>query len=191
MEKIYADDDQILLHALCQDSEAAFNKIYDKYWSMVYTDAYRRLKNHAQAQDITQEIFVKLWIRRDELNISNLRAYLKVSVRNRVLNLFEKERRYISFEQLLYNNIRAGDDHADRIALKNEFMEAYNALVNALPAQRQKIFRYHFDDGLPTEEIARRMELSRKTVQNQLGRATSFLKTQLTHLFLLCVIFWL
>src|SRR5699024_9030181 len=189
MAKLYPDDDQVLLSKLQQSCEKAFSQIYDKYWELVYTDAFRRLKDRAQAKDITQEIFLKLWVRRESLQIENLRGYLRVSARNRVLNLFEKENRYVPFEQLLLKVKEK--EGADFLAVKNEFLEAYKALVKALPTKRQKIFRYHFEEGLSTDEIAKKLELSRKTVQNQLGRAVYSLKTVLTHFFVIVVIFFL
>ncbi|HLR37904.1 MAG TPA: sigma-70 family RNA polymerase sigma factor [Chitinophagaceae bacterium] len=185
MEKDYIDDHELLTR-LQQDNEKAFNEIYDRYWSLVYTDAFRRVKSHAKAQDLTQDLFIKLWTRRKELDISNLRAYLRVGIRNRVFNLFEKERRYVPFEKLL--QLPVEENQADITAIRNEFMAAYQALVDALPEKRQKIFRYRFDDGLSTEEIAEKLNISRKTVQNQLGRATSSVRSELTQLIVIAAI---
>jgi len=185
MEKDYIDDHELLTR-LQQDNEKAFNEIYDRYWSLVYTDAFRRVKSHAKAQDLTQDLFIKLWTRRKELDISNLRAYLRVGIRNRVFNLFEKERRYVPFEKLL--QLPVEENQADITAIRNEFMAAYQALVDALPEKRQKIFRYCFDDGLSTEEIAEKLNISRKTVQNQLGRATSSVRSELTQLIVIAAI---
>jgi len=185
MEKDYIDDHELLAR-LQQDEENAFNEIYDRYWSLVYTDAFRRVKSHAKAQDLTQDLFIKLWTRRKELDISNLRAYLRVGIRNRVFNLFEKERRYVPFEKLL--QLPVEENQADITAIRNEFMAAYQALVDALPEKRQKIFRYRFDDGLSTEEIAEKLNISRKTVQNQLGRATSSVRSELTQLIVIAAI---
>src|SRR5699024_9340820 len=185
MEKDYIDDHELLAR-LQQDNEKAFNEIYDRYWSLVYTDAFRRVKSHAKAHDLTQDLFIKLWTRRKELDISNLRAYLRVGIRNRVFNLFEKERRYVPVEKLL--QLPVEENQADITAIRNEFMAAYQALVDALPEKRQKIFRYRFDDGLSTEEIAEKLNISRKTVQNQLGRATSSVRSELTQLIVIAAI---
>lgn len=149
-------------------------------------DALRRLKDRVQADDITQEIFVSLWLKRETLDINNVPAYLRASVRNRILNLFEKERRYVSFEQLLPE--ASQDDPADAGALSREFLQAYVKLVESLPSQRRKIFKYYYDQGLSTDEIAQRLSLSRKTVQNQLGTAVAYLRSSLSNLLFLAVI---
>lgn len=183
----YQDEDY-LLSKLREGCTEAFNILYEKYWKTVYTDALRRLSNHDQSQDITQDIFAYLWLKREELQIDNLPAYLHIAVRNRVLNLFEKEKRYIPFERLLHNTLHLQSDRPDITALHNEFLNAYNALINSLPPQRRRIFKQYYEEGLSTLEIASRLSLSRKTVQNQLGRAVAFLRSELSNLFLLWLI---
>ena len=190
MMPIYQDHDQdrLLLQKLREGCVESFNILYDKYWHVVYNGALKRLKDHDQVQDITQDIFAYLWLKKEELQIENLPAYLHVSVRNRVLNVFEKERRYIPIGELLYDGVHLQSNHADALALQNEFLKIYEALVGSLPDQRKKIFKRYYEEGLSTEEIASQLSLSRKTVQNQLGRAASFLRTRLSQIFLLLII---
>ena len=123
-----------------------------------------------------------------KMEIANIPAYLHTSVRNRVLNFLEKERYYVPIEQLLYDNEHRTGDAADLAVLQHELLNAYHALVDSLPVQRKKIFSMYYDEGLSTGEIARQLNLSRKTVQNQLGRAVSMLRTNLSNLFSLAVI---
>lgn len=187
MSDIYTGEDQILLQKISEGDTGSFNLLYEKYWRLVYSSAIKRLRDHEKAQDTTQDIFTNLWLKRSDLQIDNLPAYLYAAVRNKVLNLFEKEKRYTPLEQLVYDNIEYGEQ-ADAMTLRHEFMQAYKTLVESLPSQRKKIFHYHFDQGLSTEEIADKMALSRKTVQNQLGRAVLSLKAKLSHLLFLLTI---
>lgn len=191
MERIYLnEDDQTLLQKIASGDEKSFNILYEKYWKEIYNNCRRLLNDHEKAQDITQEILVGLWLNRAKLSIDNLSAYLYIAVRNRVLRIFEREKRFVSFENLLsLSETGINNEHADFLAIKNEFLKAYNGLLNTLPSQRKKIFNYYFDDGLSTDEIADRLSLSRKTVQNQLGRAVSFLKTNLSQLRSVLLIF--
>lgn len=184
--------DRELLEALRKDDEAAFNCLYERYWEQVYRDAFYALRSTSKAKDITQEIFVKLWSRRKKQEIENLKGYLKVCVRNRVLNLFEKERRYVPIEELLLNLTHGKMENTDALARRNEFLKAYEALVNTLPEKRRKIFRFHFEENLSTDEIAEKLSISRKTVQNQLGRAVASIKLGLTQLWItLCILMML
>jgi len=188
MVEIYHDQDGILLRKISEGNAQAFNTLYERYWEVVFTSAFKRLNNRDKAKDITQDIFANLWMKREALQIENLPAYLYTSVRNRVLNLFEKEKRYIPFEQLLSANLEFYGERADAVALRHEFLNAYKALVESLPLQRRKIFKYYYDEGLSTEEIARKLGLSRKTVQNQLGTAVTHLRANLSHLFFLMIL---
>lgn len=189
MANLYEMEDRDLLAEIRQGTKSAFDALYHKYWAEVYRSARRRLRDPGLAQDITQDIFVSLWLHRTDLKIDHFPAYFHVAVRNRVLNLFEKQRRYVPFDELLAGQTAAGPDEPDGIAVAKEFLQAYRDLVESLPEQRRRIFRSYYDEGLSTEEISRRLQLSRKTVQNQLGRAVSSLKAGLSHLFLLAVLF--
>jgi RNA polymerase sigma-70 factor (ECF subfamily) len=191
MTQLYTDDDHLLWQKIREGSVESFRLLYDKYWKEVYLEALKKLRNRDQAEDISQDIFANLWMKRQEFQIANLPAYLHMSVRNRVLDMFEKEKRYIPFEELLNSDPQTDHDRADGAVLRHEFLSAYKALVEELPAQRKKIFRLHYDEGLSTEEIAGELQLSRKTIQNQLGRAVSFLKANLSHLVIWAGIFWL
>lgn len=191
MERIYPDDDQILIQKLKEGDERSFNMLYEKYSEEIYLNSLHLLKDHAKAQDVTQEIFVSLWLNREKYCINNLKAYLHVSARNRILRIFEKEKRFVPFEDLISDpeGILTGES-SDYLLLKHEFLQAYKNLLDSLPLQRRKIFDYYFEDGLSTEEIAGQLALSRKTVQNQLGRAVSFLKANLSHLSVFLLIFF-
>lgn len=189
MKDVYQYDDEKLLQDLHNDLEGAFDALYDRYWEAVYDIAVKRLKRPGLAKDVTQDIFLHLWINRKELNISHLSAYLRVAVRNRTFKIFEKEKRYLSIEQIVGEHIHRQAERADDSVLDHEFLEAFRALVESLPRKRREIFRLYYNEGFSTEDIASRLELSRKTVQNQLGRAVSFLKTNLSLLFFLLI--WL
>lgn len=190
MAEIYEENDNLLLQKISEGDVASFNILYEKYWEKVYTSALKRLKQRDQAKDVTQEVFTSIWLRRETLHIDNLPSYLQIAVRNRVLNLFEKEKRYVPFEQLLHGRRCQQNEQADAVALGNEFLSAYKALVDSMPEQRKKIFHYYFDEGFSTDEIANQLALSRKTVQNQIGRAVTFLKANLSQLFTLFLLLW-
>ncbi|HVY74695.1 MAG TPA: sigma-70 family RNA polymerase sigma factor [Puia sp.] len=191
MMPLSQNDDCLLLNKLREGSVDSFNALYDKYWYTVYNSAFKRLRNHAQVQDIAQDIFASLWLRREELQIENLSAYLHTAVRNRVLNLFEKEQRYVPIEQLMPEKVFHQQNQADALTLQHELIDRYGLLVDSLPSQRKIIFRQYYQEGRSTEEIAHELSLSRKTVQNQLGRAVTFLRTHLSEGSFCLILLWL
>lgn len=178
--------DEVLWNKVAQGCEQSFRLLYEKYWQSTYTAAYNRLKDAEQAKDIVQEIFTHLWMKRDSLQLENLQGYLHVAVRNRVLKQVSKEKQHHPFFDLL-ENLPAGHLQADAGLLAKEFFKAYEALINTLPAKKQLIFRLRYQEDLSTREIALELGLSRKTVQNQLGKAVEQLRVSLILLLLLFV----
>ncbi|WP_295120456.1 RNA polymerase sigma-70 factor [uncultured Chitinophaga sp.] len=176
----HTGDDALLLGRMKNNSSDAFNQLYERYWQQVYSAAFKRLNDADMAKDITQDIFLTLWTKRHELEIRNLPAYMFTAVRNRVLNQIEAGKKFVSIPELLLMELPSSRaDQADANALKNELLLAYNALVNTMPAARQAIFRLSYEEGASTEEIALQLQISRKTVQNQLGKALAQLRASL------------
>lgn len=173
-------NDQLLLQQLQSNDAAAFDALYDKYWKLVYSAAYKRLKDENYAKDITQDIFLQLWQRRHQLTITNLPAYLYTAVRNNVLKWMEKTQRITPVPELLEQTANEG---ADAALLRKEFMIKYENLINTLTASQQQIFRMRYQQELSTAEIAEKLNISRKTVQNQLGKSMNNLRELLGSLF--------
>lgn len=180
-------DDQQLLAQMREDDESAFHLLYDRYWEQVYSAAYKRLKDADYAKDITQDIFLQLWSRRKDLNIAFVPSYLYMSVRNNVFKWMEKEQRFTTIPDLLAC-LGKSSDNADVELLRKEFMAKYEALVDSLPAAQQAIFKLRFNEDLSTKEIAEKLNISRKTVQNQLGKSVGQLRDALDVLYLVALL---
>lgn len=148
--------------------EPAFAELYNRYWLELYDTAYRRLRNKEQVEDIIQDIFVKLWIRRAELQIENPQAYLHTAVRFRVFNYVERKTAHESFFEP-FESIAYSTATADEKVLEKELLEVVEAYIEALPEKRKQIFLMHIKLNLSTQEIADRLKISQKTVQNQLA----------------------
>ena len=184
----YTTDDRVLLLEMQADSISAFDTIYERYWEMVYSAAYKRLRNSDLSKDITQDIFLKLWSGRNKTTILNLPAYFHTSVRNNVFKLLEKEQRYTPIPELLAES-ESAIDRADAAVLRKDFLSSYELVVNKLTASQQQIFRMRFDQDQSTTEISAQLGISRKTVQNQLGRSIAFLKASLAFTVILTLHF--
>ena len=171
-------NDTILLQQVGGGSKKAFNILFEKYWESAFSDAYKRLKKYDNAKDIVQEIFTHIWINRETLHIENLPAYLNVAIRNRVIKFVAKQKLVHPFFSML-DNIPEKNDQTDANLLWKEFFNSYEALVGSLPPKRQAIFRLRYEEDLPTKVISMQLGVSRKTIQNQLGKAIETLKVSL------------
>lgn len=176
------DTDTLLLQLLEEGDLRAFDALFEKYWQKTYSEAYKRIKNHDEAKDIVQDIFTHIWFNRKTIRIQNLPAYLNVAVRNKVLKLLAKQKVTHPFFDIL-ENIPEETVGADSGLLWKEFCKSYDALIQTLPPKRQQIFRLRFQEDLRTREIAAQLEITVKTVQNQLGKAIDTLRGLLMRIF--------
>lgn len=182
MREISATEDSLLMLQIREGNRDAFDALYRKHWRFVYNAAYKRLENYDQAKDIAQDVFIQFWTQQTSRSsapvIDNLSAYLYVAVRNNVLKWMESEKKFVPIPDLLVQ-LESRRDDADALILYNELRLAFETVVEQLPQQQQVIFRMRYDYDLSSDEIADKLNVSPKTVRNQLGRALSKLKTAL------------
>ena len=181
-------NDQVLINQIKEGNSEAFEILFDKYWDFAYSNAYKRLKNTEDAKDIVQEIFVHIWQNRSSLHINNVPAYLHVSVRNRVFKQIAFRKKSHPFFQLP-DHLVSESVGADHKILSEEFEKSYEDLVKMLPPKRQEIFRLRFHEDLSTQDIANNLAITRKTVQNQIGKALETLKVSLAHPLSILLVF--
>jgi RNA polymerase sigma factor (sigma-70 family) len=171
-----------LFDLLRQGDHVAFEKIYKQYWIELYEAAYKRLPDKELCQDIIQNIFTDLWLRRTEVEIENPIAYLHTAVRFQVLKQVARspKKNFVSdtFVELI------SPLESDSGLLEKEVKTLIALYIDALPRKRKNIFMMHYYEGLSTANIAVRLNVSRKTVQNQLTTASHGLRFRLTNLFL-------
>jgi len=179
-------NDRLLLNQVEQGSDQAFNVLFDKYWERAYCDAYKRVKEYDVAKDIVQEIFTHIWINRATLRIENLPAYLHTAIRNKVIKFISKQSLTHPFYNIL-DNISQKSFNADADLLWKEFLKSYETLVETLPPKRQMIFRLRYQEDLPTKKISILLGISKKTIQNQLGKAIETLKVSILRMFIIAL----
>jgi RNA polymerase sigma-70 factor (family 1) len=172
------------LAALRKGDRSAFSVIYNQYWFLLYESAYKRLQDSDQAEDVVQDVLVALWDSRENLEVQNLRAYLLTAVRYQIFNLIAKDKvkdsyyRYILDQENEYSS-------SDSELIYNELSEGVQLLLSKMPKKRKEIFELRFQQDLSTATIARKLNLTQKTVQNQLTKAVSFLKSVLASFVLI------
>ncbi len=174
--KVHTVEDSILLIKLSEGCKHAFDALYEKYWSDVLDDAYKRIGDRDRAKDIAQEVFTSMWTRSTETPIENLPAWLYTVTKNHVYKVIQKQERFVPIPDLL-SELESYNDRADAAIIEKELLRAYEILIESLPDQQRIIFRMRYQDELSPDEIALKLELSPKTIRNHLGRAILKLKT--------------
>jgi RNA polymerase sigma-19 factor, ECF subfamily len=178
--KQYTDDQ--LLQLLANDDRVAFDAIYDRYWQIMYDHAYKRLRNKQECRDIIQDVFIDLWLRRGQVNINDIKPYLLTAVRFQIYKLVTKEKAISAFTEP-YEAMALSFSGAETRVIEKEFMQIVKAWIDMLPEKRRRVLLMHVEYNLSTKEIASRLSVSQKTVQNQLGSAIHSLRLHVAKYF--------
>lgn len=180
MQVIDALSDEELLSLLREGDSHAYTEIYNRYKGILFIHAYHRLRDRVEAEDTLQEVFTGLWNKRQEITItSSLSGYLYCAVRNRILNYFahqEVSSRYLNSFRGYLENGEAQTDHRVR---ENQLKLLIEKEIDSLPAKMREIFILSRKAHLSHKEIAEHLDLSEKTVKNQVNNALKTLRSKL------------
>jgi RNA polymerase sigma factor (sigma-70 family) len=174
------------LQQLAQDDRRAFEIIYNKYWQSLLDQAWKNLRDKQAAEDLVQGVFLSLWQNRKHLDIHHLEAYFKTAIRYKVLNQILRSKRTLEFFASFYEIFQEKNTPETMFVSKN-LLEVVHAYAAALPVKRREIFMLYVQRRLSTKEIAVTLNLSQKTVQNQLCIAMQGLRTKMAPV-LICLI---
>jgi len=173
-----------LIHFIAVGDTAAFEMLWRRYWEELYNATYKRLKDDAQSRDVVQDLFIDLWERRERLRIENVEAYLNTAVRYKVFKLLSDAKKNIPFFEV-FDTISSTALGADNVVVGKELADLAQLWFKALPKKRKQIFLMHYVENLTTKEIALKLNITQKTVQNQLGLATTSFNEQLIPLLII------
>lgn len=156
-----------------------FLEIYRAFYGKVFTFVLSLVKSKANAQDITQNIFMKLWKNRKKLeHIKSMDDYLFILSKNACMDYFRKasRKKEIStdmFDEFLLSRIVSSPEK--RIDAISD-IEELRHVIESLPSKRRDIFIMSRFDGLSNDEIASVLGVSKKTIENQISLATKKIK---------------
>lgn len=182
---VVTDQEEELLKALKNGNEEAFLKIYKTYWYKVFQVAYKRLRDKDIAEELTQDLFLKLWDRRQQLRPHKLANYLYVSIRNSVIDRIHSgivAGRYLDYCKTYTQG--SCQTTEDSIAFDDLSM-AIEAGLLKLPAKTQEVFRLSRLNSWSHDKIARHLHLSEKTVGYHLTKSLKFMRTYLREYLLI------
>ncbi len=169
--------DQFLFERIKKSDEKAFETLFRTYYPFLCQYATQLLREPSEAEEIVQELFVRLWERRKEINIeTSVKNYLFRAVKNSCLNYLRHAKiksNYIPSEENFYV-----DEEYD---FQAELIKKIEESIASLPDKRREIFRLSRQEGLKYKEIAAKLNVSVKTVETQMGIAIKSLRQKLTN----------
>jgi len=182
-EKVAISDVQ-LIDRLKSGDESALTAIYKKYWQQLFLSAYNVLKDKQACEDVIQELFIKLWNSRDDIEIVvSLKAYLYASIRYEVYRQIRAGVVTSDVFDALANRLQSPATH-ENLEYK-ELVSQVNSVVETLPEKCREVYKLSREEYLTHKQIASRLNISTKTVENHLTKALKQLRTSLGTLFLL------
>lgn len=178
-------DDSLCLNEISNGSYEAFDTLYMRYSPLVEKFVYSLLKRQDEADDITQNIFMKIWTCRNSMSgVSSFRAYLFKMVKNAVYDAFSKRKPTGNlFDEINLDDLVIAEDGEKKIHAR-DFLILMNMAVENMPEQRRKIFMMSRHDGLPNKEIAEKTGISVKTVEYHISKALAELRKIISFLIL-------
>jgi RNA polymerase sigma-70 factor (family 1) len=176
--------EDFLISALSKGDEHAFDVIFVNYFPKIKYFVLNFCKDENMAENITQDIFLNLWVRKQSLaDIKNFKAYMFTIARNAALHYLKDSLREMSTEV----DDKIEDESASVVdnMYREELEAMINAAVNKMPEQRRRVFVMSRIDGLSNSEIAKTLNISKRTVETHISLALSELRKVLPLILIL------
>ena len=172
--------DAALTLRLKEDDQSAFETLFRRYYKYLYSIAIQYIKAPAFAEDALQEVYLKLWTNRAQLDeLQSVKHYLATATRHQVLNVIRNEKRAILHHITHAETYPEADNSTEENLILNEYSVVVRAGLHQLSAQRQLVFTLRSEKGLTNEEVAAQLQLSINTVKVQYYHACRFLREYL------------
>jgi RNA polymerase sigma-70 factor (family 1) len=172
--------DNELVERLQKGEVEAFDQLYAKYSGKLYGFGLKYLRSAAEAEELVQSVFLKLWESAKNLRKeSSFKSYLFTIAYNEMCKLFRKRNYQLKFiEDTLYENSQFSTEIEDGIDYQS-VLEQVEQIVNKLPDKQRIIFIKSRQEGKSSKEIAREVGLSPGTVDNYMSEALKFIRSRL------------
>lgn len=181
--------EQEIIGAIREGNERIFEETFRKYYQSLCNYANSILKEMDEAEEVVQNLFMSIWEKRNDLEINiSLKSYLYRAVHNHCLNRIKHLKVREEYQQYATNFYDASYESVSQTVMKNELETKIEEAIRKLPEQCRLIFRMSRFEELKYHEIAEQLEISPKTVENQIGKALKILRVELAEYLPLIII---
>jgi RNA polymerase sigma-70 factor (ECF subfamily) len=182
---------QELLTRLKNGDILAFDRVYELYSHKLFSFVFKILKNEAEADDIVQEVFVKIWESRDKLgDYRLLNSYIFTIAYNNSINLIRKRINNNKYLEQLKNSSIVQYSPASISEIEfNELNKQVENLIANLPDRQKQVYLLHREKGLTYPEIAEKLGISKNTVENHMVKALKYLRQNMDKSLLVNMLF--
>lgn len=178
------DNDLLLFDQVKRNDLGSYEVIFNRYYKELYRFAFTYVRDGTIAEEMAQEVFLYIWEKRGQIEIqTTLKTYLYSAVKNKCLNYIKlelpKQQSMADISEVMLSVSSSRKDEGENEQIKKYIQKA----IDALPNKCRKIFILSRSAGMTYEEIAEELDLSKKTVENQMGIALKKLRESLEEVY--------
>lgn len=184
--------DSILINRLRNGDESALTELYNKFWQPLFISAFNIIKDKELCEDIIQDIFMNIWHNREKLEIRiSLKGYMYACARYQVFNHLKKNKDRIQVE--LFDDLEKRFQYTtpETELMHQELVLQINSIVDTLPEKCQLVYKLSREEQLSHKEIAERLNISVKTVENHITKALHSIKSSMGGSMSMAMVIWL
>jgi RNA polymerase sigma-70 factor (ECF subfamily) len=173
-------EESLLFEQVKQGNIKTFEVLFHRYYGFLCTYAEKFTQDKDLAEEIVQDFFVGIWEKKEKLKIdTSVQNYFYRSVKNRCLNFLQHQKTKDKYAKkvLSVTEIQNSDDH---VYTEVDLAATIEESINSLPEKRREIFRLSRQEGLKYTEIAKKLNISIKTVETHMSLAINSLRDKLT-----------
>ncbi len=187
--KIKKDISTSTIQAFCNDSDDAFGEIFNTFSDRVFNFSCDFMKNRSDAEEVTQEVFVKLWESRKSVNPEeNLNAYIFTITRNLIFNRHKKKLNEWKYLDHLRNHLNHTNRDTQEAVLLNELQGIIQKCIEEMPERRRQVFELSRIKCLSHKEISKELNISTKTIEIHISMALKDLRKVLKDYYLIVIL---
>lgn len=178
---LHQQSEATLLEDLQNGKEEALDSLFRAHYGFLCQVVFRMINDRNLAEDLVQEVFYELWRKREKVRIQqSIRAYLKRSAVNRTLNFIRDRKLVVDDESAIPRELASPEAGAIQQLQAEELQEQIHAAIDALPERCRIVFSLSRFEQMSNQQIADELDISVKTVENQMTKALRFLREKLT-----------
>lgn len=175
--------DAALWDAVRCNNEAAFQQLFERYWVRLYKTACKHIQDREFCEELVHDIFIDLWERRASLEIQTFPAFLTTMVRYQVHNYYRTKRKlYVASDAVALDEVVSVANEGARRVEEIDLYAELGYHLEQLPKRCQEIFLLSRMEHLTNQEIAMRLGISKRTVENQITYALKFIRVNMKYI---------
>lgn len=156
------------------------DEILIEYRKRVFGFLFNYIKIKSEAEDLTQDVMVKVWKNRDKFDdVKDLDSYILTIAHHEVMDHFKKMHRQKEYKEKVWAATQKSENTVLKEVLQNDLISELETVLRDLPPRQQKVYRMNRLEGLSLDEIGKKLNISPYTVKNHLAKATQKIKTRI------------